>query len=91
MLRRMPRSSFDDQAAVFRDLLRIFRERAGLTQLEVGKAVKMPQSYVSKYETGERRLDFVETSAVCAVLGISVVDFAKEFARRIRKTSANER
>ncbi len=83
----MPKSSFDDDGVVFRDLLRTFRERAGLTQLDVAKALEVPQSYVSKYETGERRLDFAETAAVCTALDVSIVEFAKEFLRRTRKTS----
>lgn len=83
----MPKSSFDDDGVVFRDLLRTFRERAGLTQLDIAKALEVPQSYVSKYETGERRLDFAETAAVCTALDVSIVEFAKEFLRRTRKTS----
>ena len=81
----MPKSSFSDEATIVRDVLRASRERAGLTQLDVAKALNVPQSYVSKYETGERRLDFAETSAVCKAIGISIVDFAKEFDRRTRR------
>ena len=51
-------------------------------------ALRVPQSYVSKYETGERRLDFAETAAVCAILGVSIVEFAKEFERKARKKAA---
>jgi transcriptional regulator with XRE-family HTH domain len=86
----MPKSSFSHEATIVRDLLRTSRERAGLTQLDVAKALNVPQSYVSKYETGERRLDFSETSAVCGALGISIVDFAKEFARRTRRERKND-
>ena len=86
----MPKSSFSDEATIVRDLLRTSRERAGLTQLDLAKALNVPQGYVSKYETGERRLDFTETSAVCVALGISIVDFAKEFARRTLRKAKNE-
>jgi hypothetical protein len=44
-----------------------------------------PQSYVSKYETGERRLDFVETVLVCRALGVEIEDFAATFSDRLRK------
>jgi transcriptional regulator with XRE-family HTH domain len=36
------------------------RRSAGVSQQELAKRVKRPQSYVSKCETGERRLDVVE-------------------------------
>jgi transcriptional regulator with XRE-family HTH domain len=40
-----------------------------LTQAEVAKRLGKPQSYVSKYETGERRLDVVEFLDVAAAVG----------------------
>jgi transcriptional regulator with XRE-family HTH domain len=78
----MPKTSFSDEAKVFRELLREQRERIGLTQADLAKKLEVPQSYVSKYEIGERRLDFPETAAVCAALKISIVEFAKQFARK---------
>jgi transcriptional regulator with XRE-family HTH domain len=46
------------------------RRSAGLTQAEVAKRLKKPQSFVSKYESGERNLDVVEFLQVCRSLGI---------------------
>jgi transcriptional regulator with XRE-family HTH domain len=40
--------------------LREAREQAGLTQAEVARALRRPQSFVSKCESGERRIDPVE-------------------------------
>ena len=42
----------------------------GLTQTEVAVRLGKPQSFVSKYESGERRLDVVEFVAVCRALAI---------------------
>lgn len=57
-------------------LLRDARIGAGLTQTEVAGRLGVPQSFVSKYETGERRLDLEEVQAICRVLGLSLVEFA---------------
>jgi len=54
----------------FRSLLIAAREEAGLTQAEVSARLRRPQSFVAKYEGGERRLDIVEFVRVCAALGI---------------------
>lgn len=56
-----------------------------LSQMELAARLGMPQSYVSKYEIGERRLDFVETVLVCEALGIGIQDFAKAFCSKLIK------
>ena len=43
-----------------RELLIAARKKAGLTQAEVAKRLGRPQSFVAKYEGGERRLDVIE-------------------------------
>jgi transcriptional regulator with XRE-family HTH domain len=54
----------------FRQLLVEAREASGLTQADIASKLGRPQSFVSKYESGERRLDVVEFVHVCAVLGV---------------------
>ena len=58
-------------------LLRSVRSEAGLTQSEVAERLELPQSFVSKYESGERRLDLVELRQICKVLKISLSDLSK--------------
>ncbi len=41
---------------------------AGITQQQLSKQLGRPQSFVSKYENAERRLDFIETVEICSVL-----------------------
>ena len=48
------------QYRVFLRRLKQARQSAGLTQEEVARKLRRPQSFVSKCESGERRVDFVE-------------------------------
>ncbi|WP_017983621.1 helix-turn-helix domain-containing protein [Amycolatopsis methanolica] len=64
-------------SAEYRELCRILRElrkEAGLTQVQVAEHLGVPQSFVSKYESGERRLDLIEVRQVAKVLQATVVD-----------------
>ncbi len=63
----------------FRNLLRQKRKDRGLTQADLAATLGKPQSFVSKYEAGERLLSFVETIDVCRALGIDPVTFLKDY------------
>ena len=52
--------------------LRTARVAHGWSQKELAGKLGKLQSYVSKYETGERRLDFIETIRVARVLGLDL-------------------
>jgi transcriptional regulator with XRE-family HTH domain len=58
-------------------LLRDARLQAGMKQSELSARLGVPQSFVSKYETGERRLDFMEVRSICAALGLPLAEFAE--------------
>jgi transcriptional regulator with XRE-family HTH domain len=60
-------------------LLRKIRSEAGLRQVDLAKRLRQPQSFVSKYESGERRLDLLELQQVCHALGTSLSHFVKRF------------
>lgn len=79
----MPETNLAQAQELFRELLKEVRVRSNLTQTEVARRLGLPQSYVSKYETGERRLDFVETLFVCEVLGVSFEHFVRQFSAKL--------
>lgn len=55
--------------------LRLAREASGLTQREVAKKLRRPQSYVSKVERGERRIDPVELKQLAKIYRRPVIYF----------------
>jgi transcriptional regulator with XRE-family HTH domain len=64
----MSRSIHSPSYANLRELLVVARRSAGLTQDEVARRLERPQSFVAKYEGGERRLDVVEFIALARAL-----------------------
>jgi len=61
-----------DQAA-FCALMIAARRKAGLTQAQLAKRLKKPQSFIAKYEGGERRIDVVEFIAIARAIGADPV------------------
>jgi transcriptional regulator with XRE-family HTH domain len=77
----VPKSIYSAGQEKLQKLLQSTRENAGLTQIALAKNLKRPQSFVSKYESGERRLDLIELQEICKALGISLTDLVKKFER----------
>lgn len=60
----------------YKELQRVLlraRKRAQLSQAELASRLRRPQSFVSKYERGERRLDVIEFRQVALALGVDPV------------------
>jgi len=64
-----------------RQLLVEARERAGLTQAQVAEKMQRAQSFVSKYELGDRRLDVIDFVHVCACLDVDPGDILRQIAK----------
>jgi transcriptional regulator with XRE-family HTH domain len=86
-LRPVSKSAFTQSNDEFRALLKELRVNKGLTQADMAETLGLPQSYVSKIETGERRMDFVETAAFCDAIGIELAAFAKLFSKRVLRSA----
>ena len=75
---------------VFRALLKEIRTRAGVRQVDIAERMGVPQSRISKYELGERRLDVLELRDICAALGVSLTDFVRKLESRLDRTDETE-
>lgn len=70
----MQKSLRTPRQLLLQSLLVEARKAKGLTQAELAEALNKPQSFVAKYENGERRIDVVEFVDITAVLGVSTAD-----------------
>lgn len=73
------KSIYSAEQVKLQALLRQVRAEANLTQVGLAERLGKPQSFVSKYESGERRLDLVELRSVCRCLGISLTKFVERY------------
>ncbi len=74
----MRKSVFTREYRVLLDLLLAARENAGLTQAQLAKRLRQSQSWVSKCERGERRIDVIELRDMCRVLQTTLPEFIEE-------------
>ena len=81
----MEKSIFSKDYQAFLAQLRRARKRAGVTQEGLAKRLKRTQSFISKCERGERRLDVVELRAFCKALRVPFVDFVRKFDQTLKK------
>lgn len=80
----MQKSISSQAYARFLDCLRETREAAGLTQADLAERLRESQSFVSKCERGERRMDIVELREFCSAMGTTLDKFVKCFERKVR-------
>jgi transcriptional regulator with XRE-family HTH domain len=65
-------------------MIKELRREKGITQEALAESLGVHQSYVSKYELGERRLDLVETFEICRALNTDFVAFVQQFAKHVK-------
>lgn len=81
----MDKTLYSKRQLELRQLLRELRQKASLRQQDVADLIDEPQSFVSKYESGERRLDVLELREVCLALGCSLTQFLAQLEKRLPK------
>jgi transcriptional regulator with XRE-family HTH domain len=75
------KKTYIDQRHHMTTLLRAMRAEAGLTQTELAVRIGKDQTFVSKYESGERRLDVLEVREICRAMGVSLEEFVKRLEK----------
>ena len=83
----MEKSIYSQEYKLFLELLRETRETKGLSQTQVAERIGQTQSFVSKVERGERRLDIIELRAFCSALDIPLSRFVVRIERELGNIS----
>jgi transcriptional regulator with XRE-family HTH domain len=75
----------DEYAAVLR-LLKMARKKSGVTQIELAERLGQTQSFVSKVERGDRRLDIVQLRTILLEFGVTLQEFVRQLEAEISVT-----
>lgn len=75
---------YEPEYRVLVDCLKIYRLQSKMTQKELADSLGCSQTYVSKYEQGQKRLDIIEVRKICNCLGVDLIEFISEFEERLR-------
>ncbi|MCL4207645.1 MAG: helix-turn-helix domain-containing protein [Pirellulaceae bacterium] len=81
----MEKTIYTAEYARLLELLRETREQANVTQTELAERIGRSQSFVTKFERGDRRLDAIQLRTICQALGTDLVSFVAELERRLTK------
>jgi transcriptional regulator with XRE-family HTH domain len=71
---------------VITELLYRLRVNAGLTQKQLAEKLNSPQSYISKIESGERRIDLIELRELCKALNTNLIEFTTMLEQELNET-----
>ena len=81
----MEKSIHSARYAVFLKVLKKTRQKAGLTQAQLARKIGETQTFVSKCERGERRIDVIELQVFCRAFGVSLKQFVASLEAAMSK------
>lgn len=64
------------------------RVSLGLTQQDLAAKLNVPQSFISKIESGERRLDNIELREICKCLDTDLMEFITELEKKFNESQS---
>lgn len=83
-----PKTIHDRAYQILIECVRTARRDANVTQTDLAERLGVDQSYVSKYERAERRLDVIEVRAVCHALDLDFSKFIAAFEKALKQKGA---
>jgi transcriptional regulator with XRE-family HTH domain len=83
----MEKSIFTPEQEALQRVLKQLRLGSGLRQEDLASRLDEPQSFVSKYESGERRLDLIELRKICEALGVTLLELVGRFEEQLKACS----
>lgn len=86
----MKKTIYSREYSHFLETLRQARESKGLTQMEIAERLGQSQSFVSKVERGERRVDIVELRAFCNAIGVEFSVFVNGLDGNFRANASSD-
>lgn len=81
----MTNNLWDKKHQAFQDTVKNIRITSKKTQQELAEILGKPQSYVSKYESGERKLEYLEVREICHACNTSIQKFENQLSKLIEK------
>jgi ribosome-binding protein aMBF1 (putative translation factor) len=81
----MRKSGYDDAYRELRDVLITARRDAGLSQEKLAAKLHRGQTFVSKIELGERRLDLIELLVWADALGVDAREVVDRLQKKVRR------
>lgn len=79
----MEKSIHSKEYLLFLEQLKAAREKRQITQVDLADRLGQTQSFISKVERGERRIDVVELRSFCAAIGVSFAEFVATLDKAI--------